>query len=272
MIIPNLTRKAARSIGFVALLFFAVVGTVVVAFALAPADVPGGNPLGIDDGMISTRQTDDRENDKSDLSATPGEEDGYLTEVVTFFNDDLPAVTNLDPELLAALRQAAADAEDDGVVFYLTSGWRSPRYQNQLLQEAVATYGSEEEASRWVATANTSAHVSGDAVDIGAADAIEWLSTYGADYGLCQIYENEPWHFELRPEASTSGCPAMYPDPTFDPRMQPEARDDPRDSQMLIRKAEGTIVPVWARRFLTQDAYSLRAMNVSVLKEAPGTR
>jgi zinc D-Ala-D-Ala carboxypeptidase len=71
-----------------------------------------------------------------------------------------------------------------------------------------------------VATPNTSAHVSGDAVDIGHFDATAWLSEHGAEYGLCQIYSNEPWHYELRPEASDYGCPPMYADPTHDPRMQ----------------------------------------------------
>ena len=37
---------------------------------------------------------------------------------------------------------------------------------------------------------------------------------------LCQIYSNEPWHYELRPEAIDYGCPTMYADPTHDPRMQ----------------------------------------------------
>jgi D-alanyl-D-alanine carboxypeptidase len=71
-----------------------------------------------------------------------------------------------------------------------------------------------------VATGTTSAHVSGDAVDIGPAGATQWLSERGAAYGLCQIYGNEPWHYELRPEAIGNGCPPMYADPTHDPRMQ----------------------------------------------------
>jgi hypothetical protein len=129
-------------------------------------------------------------------------------------------VANLDPDLLGALRQAATDAADDGVEFYVTSGWRSPEYQDQLLREAVSEYGSEEEAARWVATADTSPHVSGDAVDIGPSDATAWLSEHGADYGLCQIYSNEPWHYELRPEAIDHDCPSMYADPAHDPRMQ----------------------------------------------------
>lgn len=129
-------------------------------------------------------------------------------------------MTNLDPDLLKALRQAARDAAAHGVIFYVNSGWRSPEYQNQLLHEAISKYGSEAEAARWVATADTSPHVSGKAVDIGRSSATEWLSAHGADYALCQIYRNEPWHYELRSNAPNHGCPRMYADPTQDPRMQ----------------------------------------------------
>ena len=149
-----------------------------------------------------------------------GEADGVVPDGVTVFDDDVPAVANLDPALLGALRQAATDAAGDGVEFFVDSGWRSPEYQEQLLREAVSKYGSEEEAARWVATAETSAHVSGDAVDVGPFDATAWLSEHGAKYGLCQIYRNEPWHYELRPEAIDHGCPPMYADPAHDPRMQ----------------------------------------------------
>jgi zinc D-Ala-D-Ala carboxypeptidase len=149
-----------------------------------------------------------------------GEADGAVPDGTTVFDDEIPGVANLDPALLGALRQAATDAADDGVEFFVDSGWRSPEYQNRLLREAVSDYGSEEEAARWVATAETSAHVSGDAVDIGDSDATAWLSEHGAEYGLCQTYSNEPWHYELRPEAIDHGCPPMYADPTHDPRMQ----------------------------------------------------
>ena len=149
-----------------------------------------------------------------------GEADGAVPNGTTVFDDEVPAVANLDPELLKALRQAATDAAHDGVVFYVDSGWRSPEYQNQLLREAVSKYGSKAEAARWVATPTTSAHVSGDAVDIGHLDATAWLSEHGARYGLCQIYRNEPWHYELRPDAIDHGCPPMYADPTQDPRMR----------------------------------------------------
>lgn len=139
---------------------------------------------------------------------------------MTVFDDAVPAVAKLNPALLDALRRAATDAAEDGVTFYVNSGWRSPEYQDQLLREAVDEYGSAAEAARWVATADTSPHVHGDAIDVGQWDATNWLSEHGAAYGLCQIYANESWHYELRPEAADDGCPAMYDDPTDDPRMQ----------------------------------------------------
>ncbi|TLS41805.1 peptidase M15 [Streptomyces montanus] len=157
---------------------------------------------------------------RSDHLGALGEADGVVPDGVTVFDDAIPALANLDPGLLKALRQAATAAADDGVEFYVNSGWRSPGYQNQLLREAVSKYGSEDEAARRVATAATSPHVSGDAVDIGHSDATAWLSDHGAEYGLCQIYRNEPWHYELRTRAIDRGCPRMYADPTQDPRMQ----------------------------------------------------
>jgi hypothetical protein len=156
---------------------------------------------------------------RSEHRGAPGEADSAVPDGTTVFDDEIPGVANLDSDLLGALRQAATDAAYDGVEFFVDSGWRSPEYQEQLLHEAVSKYGSEEEAARWVATPNTSAHVSGDAVDIGP-DATAWLSEHGAEYGLCRIYGNEPWHYERRPEAIDHGCPPMYADPTHDPRMQ----------------------------------------------------
>lgn len=151
------------------------------------------------------------------LHGPVGEADGVVSGGVTVFDDSAPAVGNLDANLLGALRHASTDS---GITFYVSSGWRSPEYQNQLLREAVSTYGSEAEAARWVATAATSQHVKGAAIDIANSDATAWLSRHGAEYGLCQIYENEPWHYEVRPSAITIGCPQMYADPTQDPRMQ----------------------------------------------------
>ena len=144
---------------------------------------------------------------------------GAVPDGTTVFDDEVPGVVKLDARLLDALRRAATDAAGDGVGLVVDSGWRSPAYQARLLREAVSKYGSEAEAGRWVATPDTSAHVSGDAVDIGRSGAA-WLSEHGAGYGLCRVYGNEPWHYELRPDAVDHGCPPPYADPTHDPRMR----------------------------------------------------
>ena len=148
-----------------------------------------------------------------------GVADGAVPVGTTVFDDEIPAVANLDPDLLGALRQAAKAAADDDVEFVVNSGWRSPEYQEQLLRAAIVKYGSAAEAARWVAAPETSLHVSGDAVDVGRAARV-WLSEHGAEYGLCQTYHNEPWHYELRPEAIEHGCPPMYADPSQDPRLR----------------------------------------------------
>jgi hypothetical protein len=159
--------------------------------------------------------------ERGDPSDEIGLSDGAVPDGVTVFDDEVPAVAKLDAALLAAIRRATSDAESDGVELYVNSGWRSRAYQEQLLRKAISEYGSAEQAARWVSSPKTSSHVSGDAIDIGGAGATTWLSRHGVGYGLCQIYDNEPWHFELRPHAVDRGCPRRYADPTKDPRMQP---------------------------------------------------
>lgn len=153
----------------------------------------------------------------------PSEADGVIRDdsKPTVFDDTLPAISKLDPALLSALREAATDAADDGVEFRVNSGWRSAALQQKLLTDAIADYGSIEEASRWVAPPEASAHVTGDAVDLAPVDALDWLARNGAEYGLCQTYANEAWHYELRPEAIDDGCPQMFDDAGDDPRMHP---------------------------------------------------
>ncbi len=143
----------------------------------------------------------------------PSAEDGHVSAgtVVTVADDHLPAVDRLDPALVEALRRAGADAAPDGVVLRITSGWRSERYQEWLYDRALRTYGSEEVARQFVATADRSRHITGDAVDIGPLEAQLWLIEHGAEYGLCQMFANERWHFEL---ATSPGgeCPEMKRD------------------------------------------------------------
>jgi zinc D-Ala-D-Ala carboxypeptidase len=139
--------------------------------------------------------------------------DGYIAdgEGLSPFATGYPAVGNLAPELLAAVQHASTDAARDGVDLIITSGWRSVRYQQSLLDAAIAQYGSEAEARRWVNTPEKSTHVTGKAVDIGPATAALWLRQHGQRYGLCQIYANELWHYELATEPGGS-CPRPLAD------------------------------------------------------------
>ena len=178
----------------------------------APSPAPSSSP--------SSTGASRSDGGRAERGRALGEAGGAVPDGTTVFDDEIPGVANLDADLLRALREAATDAADDDVELRVDSGWRSPAYQAQLLREAISRYGSEQEAARWVATPDRSAHVSGDAVDIGPSAAAAWLSEHGAAYGLCRIYGNEPWHFELRRDAMDHGCPAMYADPTHDPRMQ----------------------------------------------------
>lgn len=138
----------------------------------------------------------------------PDAANGHLESSVSLSDGDLPAIERLDP----ALRTAMTDAETAaGMRFDVTSGWRSAEYQQWLFDDAVRTYASEEIARQYVATPDRSHHVTGDAIDIGNLDAQLWLQQYGTQWGICQIYANERWHFEL---ATTPGgvCPALLPD------------------------------------------------------------
>lgn len=143
-----------------------------------------------------------------DAPFVPDAANGHLESSVSLSDLDVPAIARLDP----ALRTAMTDAETAaGMRFDITSGWRSTEYQQWLFDDAVRVYASEEVARQFVATPERSHHVTGNAVDIGNLDAQLWLQQHGAQWGLCQIYANERWHFEI---ATTPGgtCPAQLPD------------------------------------------------------------
>jgi zinc D-Ala-D-Ala carboxypeptidase len=146
-----------------------------------------------------------------DPPADPG--DGSLPggAALTPFDVSDPAIGRLDPELLSAIQDAATAATTDGVKLTITSGWRSPEFQQRLLDDAVGTYGSYAAARRFVETPQASKHVVGKAVDVGGPAADQWLISNGARFGLCRIYANELWHFELAADAQ-GNCPPLLPD------------------------------------------------------------
>ena len=142
--------------------------------------------------------------DPGDGSAPP---DGRT---LTPFDVHYAAVGHLDPALLSGIQNAATAAAADGITMTITSGWRSPEFQQRLLDNAIQTYGSYAAARQYVQTPEASKHVTGQAVDVGGQGADQWLITNGSRFGMCQIYANELWHFELATDAAGK-CPALLP-------------------------------------------------------------
>ena len=121
-----------------------------------------------------------------------------------------PIVGLLDPPLLTAIQDAARKAATEGIDIQITSGWRSRGFQQRLLDDAVGDYGGIEAAGQFVASPDVSKHVEGKAVDIAPVEADRWLIANGSQFGLCQIYANELWHFELAVD-SQGRCPPLKP-------------------------------------------------------------
>lgn len=133
-------------------------------------------------------------------------------------------------------------ARADGVALPVSSAFRDPQHQARLFRSAVARYGSERAARRWVAysdgTTCHSRHCSGVAIDVAlrsgaSATSHSWLHTVvgcadGAGsvamgrtscrsgevpvkrmqlYGFVAPMDWEPWHLELGiPEGRVAGA------------------------------------------------------------------
>ncbi len=137
---------------------------------------------------------------------------GYLPDgqMLSPFDVTNPVIGWLDPALLAAVQKAARDAKGGGVDVQITSGWRTKGFQQRLFDDGVRTYGSVEAAQQFVDSPETSQHVVGKAVDVGPVEADKWMIRNGSRYGLCQIYANEIWHFELAADEN-GRCPPLRP-------------------------------------------------------------
>lgn len=82
--------------------------------------------------------------------------------------------------------------------------------QQTLLDSAVRKCGSLDVARRYVKSPEESAHTRGAAIDVGPMNAVDWMIRYGVEYGFCQTYSNELWHYELT--AVAGQCQAPLPD------------------------------------------------------------
>ncbi len=191
-------------------LFVVALATAIVVLASVTSGVAAADPtIGPSTTADASPATDDA------LSVGGGATDswsGYLPDNTTLspFDASSQILALLDPALLKAVQDATRSAQAQGVGITITSGWRSKGFQQRLFDDAVRRYGSVAMAQQFVASPETSRHVVGEAVDIAGNGASEWLIRNGAQFGLCQIYANENWHFELATDAE-GRCPPLRP-------------------------------------------------------------
>jgi LAS superfamily LD-carboxypeptidase LdcB len=125
----------------------------------------------------------------------------------------------------AALQNLMTQSCSAGVTIIPISGFRTIIYQEMLFKKAVAKYGSEDAAVRWVARPGNSEHHTGLAIDLGdeespACDvetpfektkAFHWLKENAKQFGFELSFpcnnprgvNYEPWHWRFigTPEA-----------------------------------------------------------------------
>ncbi|MFI1917695.1 M15 family metallopeptidase [Nocardia sp. NPDC020380] len=117
----------------------------------------------------------------------------------------------LQPMLAFAYNLASNEAHAQGVPLWIVSGYRTPAEQEGLWEDGIREYGSPDAARHWVLPPSQSTHVTGQAIDVGPREGAAWLEANGNRWGLCRMYDNEWWHFEV---ATLPGfaCPARLPD------------------------------------------------------------
>ena len=120
-------------------------------------------------------------------------------------------VLDLDIHVKNRFLAAQSKARKEGINLVITSGFRTAARQDYLYKRAIAKYGSEKEASKWVLPPDKSHHPDGIALDVnypGDPEDTKWLELNGYKFGLCRVYKNEWWHFEPL-VAPGENCPPL---------------------------------------------------------------
>jgi hypothetical protein len=116
------------------------------------------------------------------------------------------AITGLQPQFRDKVWELLQAAQADGLNLRITSAYRSPEVQAQLWENALATYGSEEAARKWVAPPGRSQHNRGTAVDFAGPGGLlrdanspeaQWLAANAGRFGLDIPMSWEPWQVEM---------------------------------------------------------------------------
>lgn len=154
-------------------------------------------------------------------------------------------VADLSPDFKQRLD--ALIAASNGMV-YITSGFRSVDEQQTLWNNAVAKYGSEDAASKWVARPGHSNHNKGVAADLGGDMGI--AHQLAPQFGLYFPMPWENWHIEPLSTADPNQDPQAYTNSPFGD-VNPTQQDRSQDTGF------------WAANFVNALTGSSGALDVS---------
>ena len=149
-----------------------------------------------------------------------GEADGAVPDGTTVFDDEVPGVANLDPRSsVPCARPRRMPRTTASSSSSTAAGVPRSTRSSCSVRRSRSTAPKRRPPDGWppptrLLTCRGTRSTSGPPMPRRGCPST------APQYGLCQIYGNEPWHYELRPEAIDHGCPPMYADPTHDPRMQ----------------------------------------------------
>ena len=156
-----------------------------------------------------------------------------LTQFVVGGGTRPDAITGLNPKFQSALATLFAAAPPEiQAQMRISSGYRSPEVQAKLYQDALAKYGSEAEARRWVAPPGHSQHNHGTASDLKylSPEAQKWAHANAGQFGLAFPLSNENWHIEL---AGARGNPPAPSQPLMMPTAGAVALNGQPGSQIV---------------------------------------
>jgi muramidase (phage lysozyme) len=127
-------------------------------------------------------------------------------ELQNFSLKDPSHVQGLDSNFQENLLKFFSAAKEKGHDIKLYSGYRSNERQAELFRDAVAKYGSEEAARKYVAPPGKSKHNHGLAADLKySSDAAKkWAHQNASDFGLHFRMKHEDWHIEPINAAASS--------------------------------------------------------------------
>jgi len=133
-----------------------------------------------------------------------GQHQANVYDLRPFLTDDKPdSHAKFNQHFGPRLQDFLQDARAAGHDIRIFSGYRDPKHQERLWNDAVKKYGSPEAARRWVAPPGKSQHNHGNAADLryGTDEAQAWAHANAEAYGLHFRMGHEPWHVEADPNA-----------------------------------------------------------------------